>query len=264
MKIWYQLVSSPVRSSNFLNAVQEHCNAVASPGTEVLVRGTPRGGFADQYSSLLHLDGAEILRLARSGATAESVDVYAMANCLDPAVQGLRELLDVPVLTLMEVGCFVATLMGERFGVIAPNRKMIPTLTNIISGYGYASRLTDMVPLEFGRITDMDALFVDDDFAKSTVEAIETQAAQLVKGGAEVILTPGPIACLVAREGLTSVDGAPVIDMYAALVGFAESVGNLASRGLRTSRLGAYSSPTADQVEQAFETVWPIPEDRSL
>ena len=257
MRIWYQVVSSARRSSHFLAALQAHCDEVAGADVEVLVRGTPEGGFADQHAALLHLDGASILRLADEHVAAEGIDVYALGNVLDPAIGGLREILDVPVVSVMEVATFVASLIGERFGVVAPNARLIPTIRDNIRRYGHGDRIAGMVPLEFARITDMDALFVDHALAADTIESIERQAAALVERGAEVILTPGPIALAIAREGVTELAGAPVPDLYALLTTFAEALGSLRARGVATSRLGRYLAPARADVDAAMRTVWP-------
>jgi allantoin racemase len=258
VKIWLQLVSSPTRIPNFLAALQSQCDEVAAPGTQVLVRGTDNGGFADQYEALFHLDGAEILRTAFTQAQdAERVDVYAMANCMDPSVAGLREVLDVPVVTLMEVGCFLATMTGDRFGVIAPNAKMIPQVRGVVEGYGWGPRMAGILPLPFDRIPEMDLLFVNDEAAEAGVHAVAKQAEELVRQGAEVILAPGPIACVLARRKVHELVGVPVIDMYSSLVKFAEAIGTLRElSGLRTSRIGKYQQPQRNQIEEALRIVW--------
>ena len=161
MRIWYQVVSSRKRLPSFLEEVQRQCDAVSSPGVTVEVRGTDHGGNGDQFYSVRHLHGAEMLQMAQREFAADRRDVYAMANCLDPVVDELREVLDAPVITFMEAGCFLASLVGDRIGIVAPNTKMVPRLTSIVEHYGYGRKLVGLGALNCDHIPEFDGMFAD-------------------------------------------------------------------------------------------------------
>jgi hypothetical protein len=49
-----------------------------------LLHGTAHGAIADQDATFLHFDADEIIRLALQEVTRSSIDVYGLANSLDP------------------------------------------------------------------------------------------------------------------------------------------------------------------------------------
>ena len=135
MKIWFQLMASEQRSPGFIAAVQQQLDSCVSPSTEVVVRGTTHGAFADQYRLLFHYDEREIITNGLQ-AQRDGFDVFALGNSLDPGVVALREVLDIPVVVQMEVSCSVAMMTGEKFGVVATNTKSEPRYREIVHSYG--------------------------------------------------------------------------------------------------------------------------------
>ena len=122
MRIWYQLLSSERRLSNFLKGAQSLCDKVAAPGTTVEVRGTRHGALGDQYRFFWHYDVREVvdngLKVRDETRASGKYDAFVVANSLDPAIVELREMLDIPVLSFMEVNCFTACMLGDRFGLV--------------------------------------------------------------------------------------------------------------------------------------------------
>ena len=255
MKIWFQLVSSRKRLPDFLDALQAQCDAVAAPGTVVDVRGTPNGALGDHYASFLHHDADEILRLLHTDVLGAGYDVYALANSLDPALDALREQLDVPVLSVMQVGCSVATMLGDRFGLIIPNGKFVPTYRDIVAGYGLERKLAGIAPLGFTTISDHNAVFRDEQAARITLDVISECARTLVDQGSEVVMAAGIVACLLHKHGVTELHGARVLDMYSTLVKVSEAMGYLAEHvGMTTSRVLRYQVPPAALMDEAIRT----------
>ncbi|WP_193782962.1 aspartate/glutamate racemase family protein [Streptomyces sp. E5N91] len=255
VKIWFQLVSSRKRLPDFLDTLQRQCDEVAAPGTTVHVRGTPNGALGDHYASFLHHDADEILRLLHTEVVGGGYGVYALANSLDPALDALREQLEVPVLSVMQVGCSLAPMLGDRFGLIVPNDKFVPKYRDIVEGYGMSSKLADISPLAFDRISDHNAMFVDDEAAARTYARIEACAAELAGRGAEVIMVAGITASLLRKLDVREMHGARVLDMYSSLVKVSEAMGYLAEHcGMTTSRMRRYRVPPADLMREAVQT----------
>ena len=253
MKLWFQLVSSPKRLPLFLDALRAQTSVVAGPDTEVVVSGTTEGALGDHYALFLHLDAHEIIRLARRQISGGEYDVYALANSLDPGLDALRELLDIPVLSLMQVGCSVACMIGDRFGVVVPNSKFIPAYQSIVEHHGFGSRLSGVRAMNFDHIASLDAMFGDETVAKRTVESFSSSAAELVAEGAEVVMAPGPVSCLLHRMGITEIaGGVKILDLYSTLVKVSEGVGYLAAHcGMTTSRRRKYQQPSPELIAEA-------------
>jgi allantoin racemase len=255
VKIWFQLVSSRKRLPDFLDTLQRQCDEIAAAGTEVHVRGTPNGALGDHYATFLHHDADEILRLLHTDVLPGNYDVYALANSLDPALDALREQLDVPVLSVMQVGCSIASMLGDRFGLIIPNEKFVPKYRDVVESYGMSSKLAGMSPHAVDRISDHNAMFTDDDVAVRTYSRIEACAEDLVAQGSEVIMVAGITASLLRKLDVREIHGARVLDMYSTLVKVAEAMGFLADAcGMTTSRVRRYRVPPAELMKEAIDT----------
>src|SRR3546814_175901 len=161
MKLWYQLVSSETGMQHFIAATQALCDSAAAPDTQVDVRGTRQGALGDQYRLFWNYDVREIidnaLRIRKEGG----YDAFVLANSLDPALVELREIMDIPVVSFMEVCCFHACTMGERFGLVVPNMKMVPRYREIPIGYGLRDSLSSVEGIEFENIRGFGAVFTD-------------------------------------------------------------------------------------------------------
>jgi allantoin racemase len=252
VRIWFQVVSSPNRLPAFLAALQQQVTRVAEPGTEVLVRGTQNGALGDQYATLLHYDADEILRLAHKEVVGRGYAAYGLANSLDPALDALRETLDMPVLSLMQVGCSVAAMLADGFGLVVPNEKFGPMYRRVVESHGFGDRLVGTRPLAFDHIASLDAMFTDEPVGTQTVERFAEIAATLVADGAEAVLAPGPVSCLLYQRGVTEVSGARIIDLYSTLLKVSEALAHLADHsGMTTSRRLRYRQPPAQILEEA-------------
>jgi allantoin racemase len=255
VRIWFQLVSSTHRLPKFLAEVQRQCDLAAAPGTKVDVRGTQNGALGDHYASLLHFDADEILRLAHSDVLRGGYDVYALANSLDPALDGLRELLDIPVLSAMQVACSLAPMLGDKFGIIVPNDKFTVKYRDVVASYGLAGRLAGVRPLGFDRIADHNSIFEDEAAATAVLDRVVESGRELIAEGAEVLMVAGISGSVVSQRGLRAVDAAPILDIYAALVKVSEAMGVLARDvGATTSRVRRYRQPPAELLTEAMQT----------
>lgn len=254
MRIWYQLLSSESSLSNFLAAAGRLTARAAAPGTTVEVRGTRNGALGDQFRFFWHYDVREVVDNGLGVRASKKYDAFVIANSLDPALVELREMLDIPVLSFMEVNCFTACMMGDRFGLVVPNEKMVPRYSEIVRGYGLGGRLAAVEPLRFENMVRFDDAFTDaavgDDLHKQVLEACRRATAR----GAEVLILTGPQSALMAQRGVREVDGVPLMDSYSLLVKQAEAMVSMHRlTGIAVSRRLLYRSPPAELIRQAAE-----------
>jgi len=254
VRLWYQLLSSEKRLSNFLAATQTLCNAVAAPGTTVEVRGTRHGALGDQYRIFWHYDVREVVDNGLKVRASKAYDAFVIANSLDPAVVELREMLDIPVLSFMEVSCFTACMMGERFGLVVPNERMVTRYSEIVRGYGLASRLAAVEPLRFENMTRFDDVFTDPKVGDEILAQVEGAARKAIAQGAEVLILTGPQSAYMAQRGVREIDRVPLLDSYSLLVKQAEAMVAMHKlTGVAVSRRLHYQAPPADLIRQAAE-----------
>lgn len=251
MKLWYQLLSSETGMKNFIAATQGLCDRAASPGTTVDVRGTTEGALGDQFRLFWHYDVREVignaLRIRKEGG----YDAFVLANSLDPALVELREMLDIPVVSFMEVSCFVACMMGEKFGLVAPNRKMIARYREIPIGYGLRDRLAAVESLDFDNIRGFNDAFTDQELGDACVAQILAASERCIAQGAEVVIPTGPSAALLATRGVFTLGKVPLLDGYSLLVKASEMMVSMHKlTGVHVSRHLLYEAPSEEYIQR--------------
>lgn len=254
MKIWYQLVSSETGMKNFLQATQKLCQEAASPGTQVEVRGTTQGALGDQFRLFWNYDVREIIDNALNIRQTGGYDAFVLANSLDPALIELREIMNIPVVSFMEVTCFHACTMGEKFGIIVPNEKMVPRYREIPIGYGLRERLACVQAINFPNIRGFDSVFTDSNIGNDCVAQVLASARRCIELGAEVVIPAGPHATLLAQRGIFEIDNVPIIDSYRLLSKSAELVVSMHQlTGVHVSRKLLYQAPEEEYINKVAE-----------
>ncbi len=254
MRIWYQLLAPSSRHGEFIASVQELCDRVAAPGTHVEVHGAEPGAHGNNYRFFEYYDIIGVLKNALRVRKQGGYDAFVLGNSLDPGIVGLRELLDIPVLTVMEVCCHTACTMGEKFGVVVANPKFLPRYRETVVGYGLGQRLAGITSFQFERIYELNRMFEDKAVADATIEVFIAAARRLIAQGADVIVPMGPPMSLLAHRGIREVDGAMVLDGYSLLVKAAETMISMHRlTGHCVSRRGLYASPPADLLRKGAE-----------
>lgn len=251
MRIWFQLLSSETGLKRFIAATQKLVDRGLSPGTTVEVRGTTQGVLGDQYRLFWHYDTREVidnaLRIRKEGG----YDAFVIANSLDPGLVELREVMNIPVVSFMEVNCFTACTMGERFGMIVPNRKFVARYREIAIGYGLRDRLAAVEPIEFDDVRSMEEIFADPKVADAMEYQVIAAIRRAVAKGAEVVFCAGPPATVMAQRGRFEIDGVPIIDAYTLLAKTGEMMAGLHKlTGVHVSRHLLYESPPRELVEK--------------
>ena len=248
MKIWYQLLSSETAMRDVIAGTQALVDTAASPGTVVEVRGTREGALGDDFRLFWHYDVREViengLRIRKEGG----YDAFVLANSLDPGLVELREILDIPVLSFMEVSCSTALMMGESFGLVVPNDKFAAHYKEIVVRYGMRDRLTGIEALPYANVRDIGPAFKA---GKALIGEIEAACRRVMATGAEVVICPGPAAAMMAQAGIHEIDGVPILDSYRLLVKTAEAwVAMKRLTGVHVSRKRLYRSPPQSLLEQ--------------
>jgi Asp/Glu/hydantoin racemase len=251
VRIWYQLVSSESGRGPFLSTLQKLCDGASAPGTTVEVRGTQHGALGDQLRIVYHYDVREIidngLRLRRSGG----YDAFVIANSLDGALVELREILDIPVLSFMDVACAVASQMGEKVGVLSPYARMSPRYREVSCGYLPAEKLASVESVMPEAVPGFRDAFASPEAGDRAIEQIFAAGRRALDKGADVLIPAGPAAALLAHRGIFELDGAPLLDVYRLLVKYAEMMVAMQKlTGVHVSRRQMYQKPEAATLAQ--------------
>lgn len=247
MKIWFQLLSSETGMKGFLAATQKLVDRAMPPGVEVHVRGTTHGVIGDQYRLFCNYDTREVIDNALRIREQGGYDAFVMANSMDPVLVELREMLDIPVVAFMESCSFTACTMGDRFGVIGVNRKLMAWYASVVRGYGLGSRLAATEPMQVNDTRSLDLGFSDQAFGDMLEQQVTDAGRRAIAKGAEVLFVGGPPGALMAQRGIFLVDGVPLLDTYSLLAKTAETMATMHRlTGVCVSRHLLYESPSPE------------------
>jgi allantoin racemase len=165
---------------------------------------------------------------------------------------------DIPVVGFGESSMLLALAMGRRFGLFCPSPLGVPDFEDRVAQYGLRERCVGVLP-GYLPSADQEAALID---AHAAIEEVTGVARELIARGAEVIIigcglmapcvrfAPG---CLAEYpNGITEIDGVPIMDLYGAAVNMAQTLVALKRAGSPwISRKGAFARPSAKAREGA-------------
>ncbi|MEV0227060.1 aspartate/glutamate racemase family protein [Streptomyces sp. NPDC050704] len=212
--------------------------AAAGPGTTVTGLTPAWGpesaeGWLDSY-----LSAAAVLDTLRTYDG--PYDAVVMAGFGEHGREGVRELVDVPVVDITEAAAHLACLLGRRYGVITTLERSRGQIEDSLYAAGVAQNCAAVVGTGLGVLELGELGEVGD--ADRTEVAFVAAAERARDAGAEVLVL-GCAGMTGLRRVVSVVEdklGLPVVDGVAAAVKLAES---LVSLGLTTSRVGSYAKP---------------------
>jgi len=202
------------------------------PDTELVFR-FPRRGLsnleAQPYGFFHSLSDGETLSMVME-AESEGFDAAIIACFDDPALRSARQAVDMPVAAFGESSLLLATMMGLKFGLYCPSPLGVPEFEEKVLRYGLKDRCAGVVAGSLPASQQEAAMFD----ARSVIDEFIEVGRELIHGGAEVIVPGcGLIApCLRFApgceadypDGVTHVDGVPIVDIYGATVRAAETL----------------------------------------
>lgn len=244
MKIWHQSFTVLDDLGAYQDALKKHFTAVARPDTEIHLHGMSPGTYNTNYpgsdirhASLQYVHGLQFMSAAVQ-AQQQGYDAFALSTLPEPALREIRALVDIPVIGYGESAMITACVLGRKFGVLNFIEDMDELIKENVKGHGLESRFAGARPVGF---TFNDVLDGFDDPTR-LIERFNDAARRLIAEGADVII-PGeaPLNVLMARHGVSSVDGVPILDSLATWVKHAEMMVDLRRLcNTKPSRRGYY------------------------
>ncbi|WP_189218481.1 MULTISPECIES: aspartate/glutamate racemase family protein [Streptomyces] len=204
--------------------------SAASPGTTVTGL-TPAWGVESAEGWLdSYLSAAAVLDTLRT-YDGPPYDAVVLAGFGEHGREGVRELVDVPVVDITEAAAHLACLLGRRYGVVTTLERSCGQIEDSLETAGVARNCAAVVGTGLG-VLDLG----DTD---RTEAAFLAAAERARRAGAEVLVL-GCAGMTGLQRTLGEELGLPVVDGVGAAVRLAES---LVALGLRTSRAGSYARP---------------------
>jgi allantoin racemase len=162
-------------------------------------------------------------------AEKEGYDAVVPLGMLDLGVDGGKSAVDIPVVGPMESSLHIASLLGDRFGLIIYHEKLLAFNRAIVRRYGMEDKIVGFGVSGFD-LPDITAN------REKVVENFLAEGKKLVAQGAEVIIPMGITQCPVhiKPDFLQKQLGVPVVEGIGAPIRVA---GMLAGLGLTQSRV---------------------------
>ncbi|MCL5734711.1 MAG: aspartate/glutamate racemase family protein [Actinobacteria bacterium] len=230
------------------------------PDTELTFR-FPRRGLTDletqPYNYFHTLGDSEILYMIMQ-AERDGFDGVVI-NCYhDPSLLAARQAVDIPVAGFGESSMLLALTMGRKFGLFCPSPLGVPDFEDRVAQYGLKDRCVGVLP-GYLPSADQEAALVD---AHAAIEEFTAVARELISRGAEVIIPGCGLIAPCVRfapgceaeypNGITEIDGVPIMDLYGAAVKMVETLIALKRAGSPwISRKGVFARPSAKAFEGA-------------
>ena len=225
------LLINPNMTQAITNALAGAARSVASPGTTILpVTGTfgPKV-IGSRAENVIAAHG--VLDLAARHAA--GCDAVMLGVSLDSGLAAARELLDVPVVGMLEAGLQAASELGARIALVTFGTRMVPLYEELVQAYGFAGRVMRVVALPFA---PADA-YADPQRVRAGVADACHRLAEVE--GAEAIVLAGAALAGMGDEMQPNVP-VPLVDGMKAAVLLAEGLVRLA---LPKPRTGSLSHP---------------------
>jgi allantoin racemase len=258
MRIWHQSFTVLQELGPYADALNSQVARLTRPDTEVVLHGMAAGTYPTNYpgTDIIHcvpqyLHGTQFLAGALK-AQKDGYDAFLLCTLPEPALQEIRSMLDIPVVGYCESALHTASYLGRRIGILSFIEDMIPLVEANVHQHGFTSRFGGIRHVGFA-FPDVLQGFTD---PAPLLERFKTAARKLIAEGVDVII-PGeaPLCTLLSQQGLSRVDGVPIIDAFATSLATAEMMVDLRRKlGLSVNRRGYYfAPPDPARTEQLLE-----------
>jgi allantoin racemase len=144
-------------------------------------------------------------------AEKEGYDAVVPSGTLELGIDGVKSAVEIPVIGPTEAALHVASLVGDRFGLIVYHQSQMAFLRGIVRRYGMEHHVVDFGVTGF----DLPDLAARHD---EVVENFVNEAKRLIKQGAEMIIPMGISQCPVhiKPDWLQDRLGVPVVEAIGA------------------------------------------------
>jgi allantoin racemase len=221
---------------NATRAVTEACLALArraaSPGTEIVGWTNQTGPPVVDSAYRDSLAGGLLARALRDlRPPPDAVVLMGFGNYGTAAV---KELLEVPVVSMAEAAMAFAVPLCHRFGIVTTTARMIPYTEDLVRLSGFSEKCAVVRSVELpppGEAMTADAAILD---------RLGEEVRRLRDGDGVDLIILGGARLSPYADGLRTRSVVPVVEPVATGVQFAEALVRL---GLRQSKAGKYASP---------------------
>jgi allantoin racemase len=231
------LVVNVNTTASMTDAIASSARRYARPDTQILA--TQPAWGPDSVDSFMegYLSAAAVVE--RVVTFDEPFDAVVLAGFGEPGREGVREVVDVPVLDITDSAAAFACQLGYRYSVVTTLARSIPTIQESLRNAGLLDRCASI------RATDLSTLELEQDETR-TRERLTAEARRAIDEDRAEVICLGCAGMASLDKELEQALGVPVVDGVVAAVKLAEG---LYDYGLKTSKVGAFAAPSPKQIQ---------------
>lgn len=255
MKIWYQSAVEMSGPSRYWDALKRHFDRIAEPGTEVSIFGVDPGTWAGQqpsqlfgYPAIFHAALGPAFVRAAVRAEREGYDAFIIGTYIEPYLRELRSAVDIPVISNLESTVLIGCSSAHTIGLVTLNQQLLWLLRTSLERHRLMERIGPMLVMT----PELNEREVIELLAEpgAYLQAFLAAAQRAVSCHADAIIpAEGILAEFAVINGITSVDGATVLDGVGIPLKYAEMMVHLwRTTNLRPGRRWHYARPSSDML----------------
>ena len=175
------MVINPNSSVDMTNHIRKTLEGIKRPETELVVTCPDKGPVAIESAYDETLAAFYSMDLVKK-ANKENYDAVIVACFSDPGLAAMKEISDILVVGIQEASLHVASMLGNKFTILTPMRKRIPSKYNDVWRNKLSNNLASVRELGM-TVTETDE---KPDLAQKRIMEVAKQAVE--EDGAEVII----------------------------------------------------------------------------
>ena len=227
------LVLNPNTTQTFTEAIKTAAIQVKSPGTDIVCLNPAAGprSIESDYDELLSVVPCLDVIIPRQNDF-DALVVACYGN--HPLIHAAREVINQPVVGIMEASLHLACMVGYSFSIITSGDRAVTMFWRGVRALGLESRCASV------RSTHTPVLALEGERKMDVSELILEEARKAIEDDGSEVISLGCAGMAGLAEQMTQKLGVPVIDGVAAGVKVAEA---LVECNLQTSKLRTYAPP---------------------
>ncbi len=255
MKIWCQSCGVFGKDSAYFGyyekALEKHAREIARPDTAVDIRGADI--FApgvDRYHASQNICTMQAVKKAIR-AEQEGYDAFVMISTIDAGFYEIREMVDIPVVFMLENCVHFAMILAPKFAFLTHNDALLERLTEMTKQYGLAENMIPGGHLDYSYTIWPDMF----EHPERYIDIVTQKAKEIIKRGARILIPSAlPLGVWIVQQGLTDVDGCRIIDAFGCAVKMAELMVDLKKIGISRSKYGSPPKDILTTIQKLYKT----------
>ncbi len=227
------MVINPNSSLDMTNHIRKALEVIKRPETELVVTCPDKGPVAIESAYDETLAAFYSMDLVKK-ANAENYNAVIIACFSDPGIVAMKEISDILVVGIQEASLHAASMLGNRFTILTPIKKRIPSKYNDVWRNKLSNNLASVRELGM-TVTETDE---KPDLAQKRIMEVAKQAVE--EDGAEVIIL-GCAGMTGYAEKVAKKLNIVVIDPTIVAFKYAEA---MLEAGIKQSKHALYAHPS--------------------